>query len=140
WMLLPAAVASVLPQIAESQQIGPLNTVLCSQALIKTVGTATIQTLLTGVSGKIIYLCGWSMTNTGTAGTGSFRLLYGQSTACSVNGTNITSDLSVSNTSPATDHTQYASLNVPATTSATVNDLCVNVTSGVGGVIYIGQY
>lgn len=138
--LLAAGVAlATAPAWAET--IGPQNFVQCSQALVKAVGTATTVTLLTGVSGKIIYLCGWSMTNTGTAGTGSFQLTYGTATTCSANNAALTSVLNVSNTSPATDHVQFAQIQVPNNSSAGANpDLCLVVTSGVGGLIYIGQY
>ena len=142
WELLPAAIAAIntlAPPFALAQHVGPLNTVQCSQVLVKAVGTATTAQLMTGDAAKIIYLCGWSMTNTGTA-AGTFTLQYGQGTTCSTNTSSITSALAVTATAPATDHTTYAFFNVPTLTSATVNNLCINVTSGVGGNNYVGQY
>lgn len=140
WELLPAAIAAVVASPAWGQgQIGPLNTVQCSANIIIPVGASGVTKVATGAVGKVIYICGWHQSNTGTSG--NFQLSYGTGANCTTSNATLTPLMNVSSTAPSVDHIQYAQMQVPTNSTAGANpDLCITVTTGVGGLVYMGQY
>lgn len=99
--------------------IGPSNTILCNQ-MASTVQTGTgsnvTTSIINGVAGKIVVICGWHVTESGTT-AGTFQLAYGtQGGPCGapLGPVNLTPAFSVSSTAPATDHVDWASLSIPS--------------------------
>ena len=115
--------------------IGPTNQVLCSQLATQASSIASLQTLVAGVTGKTIFICGWHVTSS-AATVSTFQLSYGTGTNCGTTNTNITPAYNIINTAPSTDHVSIATLNIPVGTN-----LCIisSTTSLQIGVWY-GQY
>lgn len=100
-------------------QVGPPNTILCNQFALQGASQTTIISLTTGISGKIIALCGWHVTNS-VASSQNFTLVSGTGTNCTTTSTIAAGPFSVTSSAPSTDHIEFASLSL-----ASGNNLCV---------------
>jgi hypothetical protein len=116
-------------------QIGQPNNVACNQLVFQTASTASLATLLAGLPGKIIYVCGWDVSNS-NATAATFQLSSGTGTNCATTNTNITPAFSVSQSAPATDHVAFAQLSLPAGAN-----LCIiSSTVTLQPAVWVGQY
>ena len=149
-LALAALISWILPP-AKAQVVGPIAGVQCShlaQASIAATtssvlvidGASGSQATVRGVAGRIIYVCGWHVTNN-SATAGTFQFVGGTDAAttpgCGGTQTILTPAYDVTQTSPATDHTSFAVLNLPVG-----QQLCVT-TSGATTLhvgVWIGQY
>lgn len=116
---------------AQPTVIGPGNAILCNQ-VVSFTGTAALAQIVAGVTGKIIVICGWSMTNTAAAGTIQFST--GTGSNCGTGTATISPLMSIS-TNSVTDHATYASQNVVAG-----NAICQNATATITGIFYYAQF
>jgi hypothetical protein len=107
-------------------QLGPPNQILCNNLaqasptavtsqVLSGIGPSGSQPVLRGVAGKTIYVCGWHVT--ATANTAStFQLVAGTDSAttpgCGGTQTILTPAYTVTNTAPATDHVEFASISL----------------------------
>lgn len=119
---------------ARPEVIGTPNQAACNQLVFQSASVATIATILSGVAGKIIYICGWDVTASAAGGT--FQLSSGTGTNCATTNTNITPPYNVTSTAPATDHADFASLSL-----AVGNNLCIiSSSTNLQIGIWVGQY
>ena len=132
-LLLALGLALSLSAGAQAQPtvVGPGNAILCNKIAAVT-GTASLAQAIGLVTGQIINICGWQMTN--TAASGSFNISYGTGAACVTTNTTITGTLSVGSTSVSAQ-SAYATFTTPVS-----NMICVNATATVTGVIWYSQY
>src|SRR5215472_11369718 len=112
---------------AQPTVIGPANAILCNKVANFTGSAATAQ-IIAGVSGQIVAICGWSVTNTAASGTVVFST--GTGSNCATNNATISPTISVS-TNSVTDHATYASQSVVAG-----NAICQNATATITGIFY----
>jgi hypothetical protein len=154
-LLLFAAFLGVFaPEERSLAQVGPPNSILCNNlAQTSTVTAPVASAVLTvnnssgaavplrGIAGKVIYVCGWHITNGTSAVNGTFQIVGGTDVAttpgCGGTQTVLTPTYDVTNTAPGTDHIEFASLNLLAG-----QQLCVT-TTGAASMhigIWIGQY
>ena len=109
------------PALSQST-VGPGQQILCPQSAMATVVTATTTSLVAGVAGKIIVVCGWHVTSTQSTST-TFQLVYGTQGGPCTSPVTITPPFSVTSTAPSADHIDYATATIPAG-----NQLCVTTT------------
>jgi hypothetical protein len=125
------------PAFAQGTIVGPGNIITCTQMVSVTLtgtGSSVTTSLLNGATGKIVAVCGWHVTESGTT-AGTFQLEYGtQGGPCS-SPTTMTPGFSVSSTAPATDHIDFASMSTPASAQ-----LCVVTTGASTSTLQIGVY
>lgn len=115
--------------------IGPSNQVLCTQLVFQAASIASLKTLLAGVAGKTIFICGWHVTSS-AATVSTFQFSTGTGTDCATTNTNLTPAYNVINTAPATDHVSIASLSLTPG-----NNLCVtSSTTSLQISVWVGQY
>jgi hypothetical protein len=116
---------------------GPPNQILCNKVAQVTVSSATTTSLVAGVAGKSIFICGWHVTSTQATST-TFQLEYGtQGGPCS-SPTVLTPAFSVTSTAPSADHVDYATMQAPVGTQ-----LCTVSTGGTVGqavLVYYSQF
>jgi hypothetical protein len=129
------ALLALGPSCPKAQVVGPNNNIQCSQYAQFTVAVAGTSSLVNGVAQKIIYICGWHVTSTGTS---TFQLEYGTQGGPCTSPTTITPALNVNSTAPTADHIDYASLNIPA--GAQLCLVAAGTTVQLAGVVYYGQY
>jgi len=113
-----------LPALAENA-VGPTNAILCNKAN-SLIGTGAAASIVPGVAGQSINICGWHVTN--TAATGTFQFVYGTGATCT-SPTSITPVFSVSNTAPSADHISVAWFSVPAGQTVCLNATVTTVTA-----------
>lgn len=117
--------------------VGPPNQIVCNRLAIAQVATATTTSLVTGVTGAGIHICGWHITSTQSAST-TFQLIYGTQGGPCGTPTNITPQHSVTSNAPSSDHIDYAQYSIPAG-----NQLCVvttGATVGMGVGVWYTQF
>jgi hypothetical protein len=147
-LVLALLLAPLLWSKAEAQ-LGPSNQILCNHLAQATTSAATASSVLVidgtsgsqatvrGVAGKTVYICGWHVTNATAAVQGSFQLVGGADASatpgCTGTQTILAPAYDVTNTAPATDHIEYASLNLPVG-----QQLCVTTTGAV--TLHIGVW
>lgn len=122
------------PPPAEAQ-VGTITTIRCNGVAIQAASTASLATLVAGVAGKTIHLCGWHVTSSaGTAST--FTLSSGTGTNCASTNVAITPAFNVTSTAPSADHNEAA-----WTSLAIGNNLCiVSSTTSLQVLVWYGQY
>jgi len=98
---------------------GPGNNILCNQLAFQTASSSALLTLISGISGRVIYVCGWHVTNSAGAAQ-TFQLFTGTGTNCATASTALTPAYNVINSAPATDHVEFASISL-----APGNNLCI---------------
>lgn len=119
---------------AQLSQVGPANAILCNQMANLTAGPTTITQIAAAVTGKIIVICGWHITNTASSGT--FQITYGTGSNCGTGNVSITPVLNVSNTAPSTDHIDYGIASTPISQA-----LCITPSvATIAGIVYFAQY
>jgi hypothetical protein len=138
-----------LSALAQPTAVGPGNAILCNQLAQATTSAATAsqvlifpglsgsQATVLGVAGKIIVICGWHVTNATAATNGTFQFVGGASSGttpgCTGTQTILTPPFDVTNTAPATDHTEFANLSL-----SPGQQLCVTTTGAV--TLHIGVW
>ena len=133
------------PTAADAQAIGGANTIVCNKTAVFS-GVTGVTSLIAGVAGKTISICGWHVTsNSATAAT--FQITSGTqtTTACDTGTVNITPALSILNTAPSADHIDFAitSAGTPGIGGSAVSSpaICVNPSiTGISGLVYYSQY
>jgi hypothetical protein len=139
--LLLAAVL-LFPQrlLAQGGLVGPGNAILCSQITnnnLTGTGATVTTSLVNGVAGQTIVICGWHVTQSGTT-AGTFQLVYGTQGGPCTSPTVMTPAFSVTSTAPATDHVELASLSVPKSQSGQLNQLCLVTTGAATSTLQVG--
>jgi hypothetical protein len=128
------AAASISPALAQPTIIGPAQTAICNQAKFMGVGPTTITTVVPGVAGQSIFICGWHVTNTGA--TGTFSISIGAGANCGGSPVQIVPAVNVTSTAPSADHIEYAWGQVPAGQS-----LCITPSVGtISAVVWFSQF
>lgn len=135
----------VMAGSAHAQSIGPTNTIICNKTATFT-GITGVTSLVAGVSGKVIAICGWHVTSTlGTSAT--FQLSTGTQTTnpCDTGTVNITPALNVTFSAPSSDHIEmaFASAGSPGIGGSAIAapSLCINPSAaGIAGLVYYTQY
>ena len=120
--------------------VGPPPGVLCNQTATFS-GVSVNTQLIPAVTGKVIFICGWHVTN--TAASGTFQFTTGQGAVCATNTITVTPALTVSSTAPSADHVDYASWTAPltSTTPPVPSAVCVNPSvATISGLVYFSQY
>jgi hypothetical protein len=113
-LLLLLALLWASPCFAQGTIVGPSNAILCNQfAMASPVAAGTIS-LVAGVAGKSVFICGWHVTSTQTGGTNTFQLEYGTQGGPCTSPTALTPAFNISNTAPSADHIDYASIQTTA--------------------------
>lgn len=130
-LALAALLWTALPQPLPAQ-VGPPNTIQCN-GFAPFTGTGTTSTFITGVSGKIVAICGWHVTTSSSASL-TFQFVMGTAANC-VGGTSLTPALQITSSAPSADHVDYASLSTPAG-----QNVCVNANSAVTGGLWFAQF
>ena len=139
WLLaLGLALYAPIPSaFAQGTVVGPGNLILCVAGAQATVVSATTTSLVTGVAGKIITICGWHVTST-QAASSTFQFIYGTQGGPCGTPTTLTPAFSVTSTAPSADHIDYATLQVPIG-----QQLCVVTTGSTVGQaiqVYYSQF
>lgn len=119
---------------AKPEVIGTQNQVFCNQLVFQATSVASLQTILAGVNGRTIFICGWHVTAT-TAG-GTFQLSQGTGTNCGTTNTVFTPAYGVATSAPSTDHISAASISLPLGNNLCVISSSTNLQIG----IWVGQY
>ena len=130
----------VLPDRPTQAQVGPSNQILCNKlasATLTGTGSTVTTSLMSGLTGQTIVICGWHVTQSGTT-AGTFQLEYGTQGGPCTSPTVLTPAFSVSSTAPATDHIDYASLSVPKSSATQLNQLCLVTTGAATSTLQIG--
>ena len=119
---------------AQGPIVGPGQPILCVSAAPFAVGPTTLTTIVAGVAGKAINVCGWHITNTGT--TGTFAFSTGTGVNCVTSPTQIVPPQNVTSTAPITDHIDYAFLTIPGGQS-----LCILPSvATIAAIVYYNQF
>lgn len=125
------------PAFAQGQA-GPANQILCNNFAQASIATATTTSLVNGVAGKIIVICGWHVTSTQNGGTNTFQLEYGTQGGPCTTPTTITPAFQISNTAPSSDHVDFASLSIPI--GAQLCIVTTGTTVGTAAGVWFAQY
>ena len=120
------AILALLAPPASSQTLGPPNSIACSQQAVANIASATTTSLVAGVAGKSIFICGWHVTSINAAST-TFQFEYGTGASCTTP-TVLTPAFNVTSTAPSADHVDYTHMQIPAG-----QQLCVVTGAGATG-------
>jgi hypothetical protein len=133
---LAVCVVCLLNQHASAQSVaGPPNSILCNQTATFSADSADTK-IISGASGKTIFVCGWNITNSASTGTIAITTGTTVTTACDTNTANITPTLSVTSSSPQVDHIDYAGVS-----AAVGANLCVTPSATtITGIIWYSQF
>jgi|SRR6266850_3412486 len=112
--------------------VGPSAQILCNKVANVAVGPSTATSIVAGIAGQSIFICGWQITN--TAATGTFSFVFGTGATCTSPTTLLTTQ-NVTSTAPATYNVGVAQMQVPA--GAT---LCVVPVATVATTIWFSQF
>jgi hypothetical protein len=106
--------------------VGPTNLIYCNKIAAASPVTATTTSLIAGVAGVSLNICGWHVTSNQSTST-TFQFEYGTQGGPCTSPTTFTPAFSVTSTAPSADRQQTAYVTVPAgsqvcvvTTGATV--------------------
>ena len=135
--------------LAQGPPTGPPYVFTCNANTASSFGTAALSTVVAGVAGKGIYICGWhaSTSNTSTAAT-TFQLTFTNATTTnncltSTPSSALTPANAVTSTAPSVDHPGTGMLNAPqVATTVSPSSVCLTV-GGVASLqfmLYYGQY
>jgi hypothetical protein len=117
---------------AQGTIVGPGQQVLCPKPTTFT-GTAALAQVLAAVTNQSIFICGWHITN--SAATGTFSFSTGTGSNCGTGTVTVLPTQSITSNAPATDHIDYAFIQLPQSQA-----LCVNATATVSGAIWTNQF
>lgn len=115
---------------AQPGVIGPPNAISCNKLYGLSPGSAGLQTMVAGVTGQSIFICGWQTTI--STGNATWQLFGGTGTNCGTVATALTPPMNIG-TTPLTTQFGYAVLQL----SQGAN-LCVNTASSNMAVIVWG--
>lgn len=104
-------------------QVGPANQILCNKAAFIAPSTATTTSIVAGVAGQAINICGWHVTSS-VSTDNSFQFVSGTQGGPCGTPVNLTAGFHVINSAPSVDHIEFASLTLP-----TAAQLCVVTTA-----------
>ena len=122
---------------AQGPVVGPGNIIICTGIATASASSATTTSIVSGVAGKSIYVCGWHVTSI-LATTATFQFEYGTQGGPCTTPTVITPAMNVTSTAPSADHIDYAAWQVPAG-----QQLCVVTGTGTTGttvVLFYNQF
>lgn len=115
--------------------LGPPNQILCNKQAIANVATATTTSLVNGVAGQNIFVCGWHVTSTqSTANTFTFE--SGTQGGPCGSPVAMTPNFVVTSTAPSSDHVDYAQMQVLPSGA----QLCVVTTGATVGTAVLVWY
>lgn len=121
---------------ALAQTVGPSGQIACNQTATMAVGPTSVQSLVAGVAGKTVFVCGWHVTNTGA--TGTFSITTGTQTTnpCDTGTKSITPALNVTNAATSGDHVDWAQVS-----GAVGAGLCLTPSvATIAAVVWFSQY
>lgn len=137
--MLALFILLALGATAQAQVVGPPQ-ITCNQTFQVSQGAVALTKVISGVAGKQISLCGWSL-NAGAA-TATASLSFGTGTNCGTGTTTIFPVTSLAINGVFVDHSAFAHISPPtANASAVPTDVCL-VTTGTGPmavVLYFSQ-
>ena len=122
-------------------QVGPLTAPRCNNIAIQAASTASLATLIAGVAGKTIAICGWHVTSS-AATASTFQFSQGTGTNCATTNTPWTPAFNVTSTAPSADHSEQASLtfaSFPATATP-INVCVISSTTSLQISVWYSQY
>jgi hypothetical protein len=119
----------------KGQVVGPPNNILCSSSANLAFGTTGTYVLVTGVQGRLIYVCGWFVTNNSATGA-TFSIYTGSGVNCSTMEKLVNTPHYVTQTSPATTHIDYAFFN----STSPGDSMCIDVQNNLAATVWYGQY
>lgn len=137
----------IAPSLAWAQTpTGPPYQAFCNlSAPFTWTVSATASTVIAGVAGKNIFICGWHATTVTSNVQTSFQLFYASSTTAV--STALTPAFSVNYTAPSADHIDYSMLGPPNQATSGVSPWNVYINVGGNGqgnnlqfLLYYGQY
>ena len=134
WLL--ALVLFLLPSLAFAQSgtVGPTNQIYCNKVATLATGSTGDQQVIAAVTGQLVFICGWHITNTGASGTFAFD--YGTGSNCGTGKVAVIPAQNVTSNAPSADHTGTAYYNTIASQAFCVNP-SVNT---IAGVIFYAQF
>src|SRR5215475_4902923 len=94
-------------------QVGPPNPILCNKTAFASPSTATTTSMVTGVAGQTIQICGWHVTSI-VATQNTFQFEWGTQGGPCTTPTTFTPAFGVINSAPSVDHIEFASVSLPA--------------------------
>lgn len=113
----------------------------CISSYQNNLPATSITKIISGVSGKSIGLCGFTLS--GGAAVSTFTLAYGTGTNCNTGAVTLIPLINVPVNGFLMDHVPFVNLNLPSqNASAVANDVCLTVT-GTGPlsiILYYLQY
>lgn len=131
--LLPLEVpaqAQLLPQ-------GPVGVAYCTKSVFGQItGVQAATTIIAGVAGQQIYICGTNLDT--TTGTQTFQLVYGTGTNCATGQVAATTTYTIPANANIVDHIPYAAISVPAGNS--VCSVTTTATNVLQWTVYYGQF
>lgn len=137
-LALSFALWGLFPQAqAQAPIVGPGQFVICTGAAAVNPSTATTTSVIAGVAGKSIYICGWHVTSI-LSTTATFQFEYGTQGGPCTTPTTITPPFNITSAAPSADHIDYAIIQIPAGAQ-----LCVVTGSGTTGtavLVYYNQF
>ncbi len=112
--------------------------IYCTQEFQVNQGATGLTKIVSGVSGKSIGVCGYTLS--GGAAVSTFSMSYGTGTNCGSNAVVMVPLINVPVNGSFIDHVPFVNLSIPSQiTGGTANDLCV-VTTGTGPISVIVYY
>jgi hypothetical protein len=133
FLLLALALSALIPGAqAQGPIVGPGGLIVCPKPAVFT-GTAALAQVVAAVANQSIYICGWHITN--SAASGTFLFAIGTGSNCGTGTITILPTQSITSNAPATDHIDYAFMQVPQGQA-----LCINATATVSGAIWTNQF
>lgn len=138
--LLIFGLATMLSQALRAQTVGPSNTIFCNKTATLSTIAATTVSLIAGISGQTIFICGWHFTSN-QSGSSTFQFIQGTQgasiNACS-SSSNLTPPFNVTSSAPSGDHIDFAQISASQS-----NQVCVitsGATIGQAGLVYFAQF
>jgi hypothetical protein len=135
--LLLALLAFIPPSQGQAPIVGPGQVILCTSTAQASAAAAGTTALISGVTGKTIFLCGWHVTSNQSTST-TFQLEYGTQGGPCTTPTLITPAFSITSNAPSADHIDYAVIQIPA--GAQLCAVSTGTTVGQQYLMYYSQF
>jgi len=119
--------------------VGPTAQVICNKFVQTTISSSTTTSLVAGVAGQSIFICGWHVTTTQASSPVTFQFLSGTHTTtdCDTTPVNITPAFNILNTAPSADHISLATIQVPLAKQLCVASVGV---TNLAVIVYYSQF
>lgn len=117
--------------------VGPPNQILCNKAAIANIATATTTSLVAGVTGQAISICGWHVTSSQSAAN-TFTFEWGTQGGPCTTPTAITPNFVVTSTAPSSDHVDYSQFSLPVGAQLCV--VTTGTTVGTAVLVWYNQF